>query len=505
MRKNFLTVAALAVVAFFVSTEIAKAADIKFSGQIRSRMEFNEHLGGGTATASGVGTATNNSFQDDNTDEFIFSSVRLAADAKINDTTSAFIQMQSVRNWGNTTNTNAANVTGAGAGNGNSSFSANNVDASVGIHQAYFTLKNFLSLPVPMDMKLGRQEIKLDGWRLFGNTIWTAGMQTHDAVTFHHKHDNVTWTGGYIKAIENSRLDENNDQNDGEVYLLHANLKGVLGGQFSGYYVFSDNGCGGVTANAAGNTCQTGNNNYHTIGGRQAGQMFGLDYRGEYYYQFGRADGISDTNFGGVGTPEVDRSAYMFGLRVGKSFKNVMFKPSVTLWYDYLSGTTDADQNGGTNNNDGSWKSFNTLYDTGHKYYGLQDLFLGVGGGTTTGTRGLGLQDLAVKFKMSPMPGWTAKLDAHVFATAEGICANPTTSGVECADNSGGNNARDETYLGNEFDLTLVNKYNANTKIMIGYSVYNGSSGFRKLKSNQTEIVGATAADWAYLQFDVKF
>ncbi|MBT5403672.1 MAG: T9SS type A sorting domain-containing protein [Crocinitomicaceae bacterium] len=78
-------------------------------------MELNEHLGGGGATASGVGTAAHPSFSN-STDEFIFSSVRLAADAKINDTTSAFIQMQSVRNWGNTTNTNAANVTGAGAG-----------------------------------------------------------------------------------------------------------------------------------------------------------------------------------------------------------------------------------------------------------------------------------------------------------------------------------------------------------------------------------------------------
>ena len=60
--------------------------------------------------------------------------------------------------------------------------SANNTDASVGLHQAYFTLKNFLGAPV--DAKIGRQEIMLDGWRLFGNTIWTAGMQVHDAMTF---------------------------------------------------------------------------------------------------------------------------------------------------------------------------------------------------------------------------------------------------------------------------------------------------------------------------------
>jgi hypothetical protein len=491
MKKNFLTVAAMAVVAFFVSTEIAKAADITFSGQVRTRMEISEHQGG-TSTASGVGSANSNSFSD-NTDEFIFSSVRLAAKANINDTTSAFIQMQSIRNWGN--ESTATGTFGEGAGSGNASASANNADASVGIHQAYFTLKNFGGIPA--DMKLGRQEIKLDGWRLFGNTIWTAGMQTHDAVTFHHKHDNVHVTAGYIKAQEDGREEDIDDANDSEVYLLHANFKGVLGGQFSAIYAMRDNGCGGVTAIAGGGTgCTTGNNNMHTIGGRQAGKMFGLDYRGEYYYQFGRADGVQNGN---AGDPDTDRSAYMFGLRVGKSFNNVMYKPSVTLWYDYLSGTTDEDQA------DNDWSSFDTLYDTGHKYYGLQDVFLGIGGGGIGGTSGLGLQDLAIKFKMNPMPGWTLKFDAHAFATAEGICANPTTSSVTCADTSGATNARYETWLGNEYDLTLVNKYNDNTKIMIGFSNFNAGAGMKKLKGNDLATIGSSDANWAYLQFDVQF
>ncbi|MBC8218966.1 MAG: hypothetical protein H8E67_00165 [Proteobacteria bacterium] len=495
MKKNFLTVAAMAVVAFFVSTEIAKAADITFSGQIRTRMEFTEHNGGGSSASSGVGTAVNPSFSN-NTDEFTFSSVRLAANANINDTTSAFIEMQSVRNWGNAGSTNAANTVATGAGSGNASGSANNTDASVGIHQAYFTLKNFLVDGV--DMKLGRQEIKLDGWRLFGNTIWTPGMQTHDAVTFKHAHDNMTIIAGYIKAQEDSRVHDKDDSNDSEVYLLWMNYKGILGGQFSGTYAFLDNGCGSPIAAAAAvttaNTCTNGENNFHTIGGRQAGQLFGLDYRGEIYYQFGRADGVANAT---TGTPEVDRSAYMFGVRVGKTFQNVMFKPGVTLWYDYLSGTTDADQR------NGDWSSFNTLFDTGHKYYGLQDLFLGVGGGGAGGTRGLGLQDLAIKFKLNPMPGWTLKLDAHAFSTAEGIGANPTTAGFASNGTSGANNGENASYLGNEFDLTLVNKYNANTKIMIGFSNFNASPGFKAIKGSA--VTGAADANWAYLQFDVQF
>ena len=496
MKKNFLTVAAMAVVAFFVSTEIAKAADITFSGQIRSRMEIQESFGAPLNAATP-------GFNDD-ADEFIFSSVRLAADAKINDTTSAFIQLQSVRTWGNTTSTEAAAI-GNGAGSGNASGSVNNLDASVGIHQAYFTLKNFMLDGV--DMKFGRQEIKLDGWRLFGNTIWTPGMQTHDAITFKHAHDNMTFIAGYIKAQEDSRLTDRNDANDAEVWMAWMNYKGILGGQFSATYAFLDNGCGGVSAanTAAAGGCTTGENNFHTIGGRQAGQLFGLDYRGEIYYQFGRADGVQTAN---AGNPDTDRSAYMFGVRVGKTFNNVMFKPGITLWYDYLSGTTDEDQR------NGDWSSFNTVFDTGHKFYGLQDLFLGVGGGGSAGTRGLGLQDLALKLKMNPMPGWTLKLDAHAFATAESATSNPNTAGFTSSKQTNAlASARERehgVYLGNEFDLTLVNKYNANTKIMIGFSNFNGSDTFRSIKNQTTGAapdfnVGSKDANWAYVQVDVQF
>jgi hypothetical protein len=476
MKKNFLTVAAMAVVAFFVSTEIAKAADITFSGQIRTRWEVNEHSGNlGTVANSGQQGNFNN-----NPDDFIFSSVRLAADAKINDTTSAFIQMQSVRNWGNT----RAGTAGSGAGTGNASFTANNTDASVGVHQAYFTLKNFANLPVPVDLKLGRQEVKLDGWRLFGNTIWTPGMQTHDAIRLTHSHDNMSLVFAYILAQEDGRSADFKDGNDADDFLAYFSMKGVLGGQFSAIY----NYLGRSNTAAAQLTGGSDDDSFSTIGARQAGQLFGLDYRGEVYYQWGQAGSTANAI---TTSNQAAMEAYMFGVRVGKTFNNVMFKPGVTLWYDYLSGTSDSDQAAG------KWKSFNTLFDTGHKFYGLQDLFLGVGGGGAAGTRGLGLEDLAIKFKLNPMPGWTLKLDAHAFATAVRANNNPLTLGIANA-----NNAINGEYLGNEFDLTLVNKYNANTKVMLGFSNFNGTNTFRAIKG---ATVGSSDANWAYVQFDVQF
>jgi len=491
MKKNFLTVAAMTVVAFFVSAEIAKAADVTFSGQVRTRWEVAEHLGNGGVAGGGD---ANGLIGNNQPDDFINSSVRLAAKANINETTSAFIQMQSNRTWGDTGSSDV------GGGSGNASGEVNNQDASVGIHQAYFTIKNFMNLPMGWDAQVGRQEIKLDGWRLFGNTIWTMGMQTHDAIRMTHKHDNVTATLAYILRSEDGRKGDQSDNNDFDVYLGHLNVKGVLGGQFSGYYVYSDYGCNPLgDPNAANNQqCKAYSNDYHTIGGRQAGTMFGLKYRVELYGQFGDATGIVNSTAGTAhpsltAGQQIDREAYMYGVRLTKAFNNVTYKPAVTIWYDYLSGTSDEDLS------NGQWSSFDTLYDTGHKYYGLQDLFLGVGNtGGEKGTQGLGLQDLAVKVKLNPITGWTLKMDYHWFRTAEGA-SNQIVSGTTTTKTV---TSVDDGFLGTELDITAVHKMNSATKVMIGYSNFSSGATFRRIRTTTT---GANDMNWAYVQFDVKF
>lgn len=477
MKKNFIIFAALMVTAFF-GAEIAKAADVSIGGQIFTRMEINEH---------GSVTGGANDFNDNtNTSDMVLQRTVVDVKAKINDSTSAFIQLQSNRQW-------AAGTGGTGAlsGSSNASFQVNDQDASVGIHEAYFTLKNFATLPV--DLKLGRQEVIVDGHRLFGDTLWTMGQQTHDALRLDHAHDNMSLTYAYILGAESGLAVNSNAINDDdtEAHLLRFGYKGLLGGDLSVIYSYLNDPCGVTTGCSL---TASKDNDFHTIGFRQAGQLYGIDYRGEYYYQWGNAD-YAAQNIAGrtndvASSRSVDRDAYMFGVRVGKTFNNVNMKPGLTVWYDYLSGTSDSDID---TTGDATWGSFNTLFDTGHKFYGLQDLFLGVGtGNATNGTAGLGLQDLAIKAKLSPMPGWTVKADYHWFWTAEGVVGNP---GASLNGDGTVSNA-----LGNELDITIINKYNANTNIMIGFSNYTTTAAFRDLRS----VVG-DGANWAYLQFDVKF
>jgi hypothetical protein len=486
MKKNFLTAVAIMVTAFFIATTVAQAADVSFGGQILQRYEVNEQ--GAGSGARDFDNATDPS-------DFLSSRIVLDTKVKVNDTTSAFIQMQSQRTWG-------SGAAGGGAGAANGSFQVNDQDNSVGIHQAFFTLKNFASLPV--DLKVGKQEIIVDGHRLFGNTIWTPGKQAHDAVRLDHKRDNMSFTYAWMVGAESGvNIGAELGQNDTENHMVTLGYKGILGGNLRLIYNYLDDVCDG-NANCTDDVAN--GNEVHTIGFRQAGQLFGIDYRGEYYYQWGEADEDAQNLEGGAravaaGTG-VDRDAYMFGVRIGKAFNNVAMKPSLTLWYDYLSGTSDSDID---TTGDASYKSFKTLFDTGHKFYGLMDNFLCIGEGTTNcGTNGLGLQDIAIKAKLSPAPGWTLKTEYHWFFTAEGVMGNPG-AGVGASvvgDNTGftGLDSGRESSLGNELDITLVNKYNANTNITLGFSNYTSTIAYRDLRS----VVG-DGTNWAYVQFDVKF
>ena len=193
----------------------------------------------------------------------------------------------------------------------------------------------------------------------------------------------------------------------------------------------------------------------------------------------------------------------MGGVRVGKTW-NMAWKPTTTIWYDYLSGDDSA--------TDGDFEAFNTLFDTGHKYYGFMDLFLPATGANTDF---LGLQDLAFKFSIKPMPKVTVKADLHIFWTAEEATAG--TAGGSAAGIASGNLATGEDHLGEELDLTFKYAYNPFVGITIGYSHFfaddlMGFVGPRDATAaagggaiTETISTGSDDSDWAYVMFDVKW
>ena len=467
MKKNYFL--AIAVAALMLATTVAQAADISFSGQFRPRFQINEDA------------------QDDTSARENFTSrVRLNAKSNVNANTEVFIQLQAIGTWGNAaSNRDAATVS--------------DDNASVGIHQSYAVFKNFFGQAV--DAKIGRQEVVLDGHRLFGHTGWTDGAQTNDAIRLNHSAGNHTVNLIYIEAVENGNGSVGSDRNSG-IYVARAATQGVLGGDLAGYLVVADD-----------NNARGGDNQWYTIGARQKGKLAGLDYRVEYYHQWG--DGAIDAtaaNFSAAysttATQEgaYDRDASMFGLRLGKTFKNAKYSPTITLWFDSLSGTDD------DNISSNEMGTFNTLQDTGHKFYGFMDQYLNANG---TGSNYYGLQDFAVKTKFKLSDTNTLKMDFHNFTTQTDLNGNDSSSirtnaaGAWTAANGGTGGISNS--LGQELDIILVHKYDAGTKIVAGYGHYfttlthgylNGSGG------STGEAVGRAATDdqdWLFVMVDTKF
>jgi len=472
MKRNLLIT--IAVAAIMVASTVAQAADVSFSGQFRPRFEIDNDFAENTSPRT-----------------YWTTRVRFNANTKVNDKTAVFLQFQSAGIWGsaNTLGGNAAYGTGTRQSVGGGGNHASDNLSDVGFHQAYITLKKFAGQAV--DMKLGRQEVVIDGHRLFGHTGWLQGAETKDAIRLFHTAANHALDYTYIMGDENDAVGNMNSQ-DYDVHVLHATTQGVMGGALSGILTLTNNDNGSIG--------QGDDEQWFTIGARQKGKVSGLDYRVEFYHQFGDAGVIANTCACGItgavsadGADEVDRDAQMFGMRLGKTFKNATMSPTITLWFDMLTGMDDDDAAAS------DWGQFDTMYDTGHKFYGFQDFYLNRAG---AGTGYYGLEDYALKTKWKVKPGYTFKFDYHHFRTQTDISDNDADT-IIAADATLPADASMDEDLGSEVDLTLVHKYDANTKIVLGYSHYFSTTTFATI--NQGTSNANDGSDWAYLQIDTKF
>jgi hypothetical protein len=466
MKRNIFL--AIAVTALMVASTIAQAADVSFSGQIRPRFNLDQDANDATKTSK------------------TFSSrVRLNAKANVNANTEVFLQLQSIGTWG-TASTDLGTRVSAGGGNPVGNQQASDQLADVGFHQAYVTLKNFAGQGV--DAKIGRQEVILDGHRLFGNTGWTDGAETKDAIRLTHAGGNHAINYIYIESSNQDSGTGSLKNDKASVHVLHTKTQGVLGGALSGYLT--------LTNDAATDTSGSNEENWYTIGARQAGKIAGIDYRVEYYHQLGEAGNLATASgYGITDAAGADRDANMVGVRLGKSFAN---NTSVTLWYDRLSGVDDEDQSSG------EWGAFDTMYDTGHKYYGYQDMYLERFGANTNY---YGLQDIALKTKMPISESITLKADLHHFRTATDLTGADADGIIASrADGEGQVNGAMDNDLGTEVDITVVHKYDANTVISLGLSRYLTTQTFSQV--NGFGNAGSNAndnANWAYLMVHTKF
>jgi hypothetical protein len=348
-----------------------------------------------------------------------FTSMRVRAElsATLERGVGALVQIQDVRIWGEEPST-----------------IADSRNDDIGLHQGWAEIK--IGSTPAWNVRVGRQEITFAEERLVGALDWNQHARSFDGVR-------AAVRGGFgsvdVCGVKLADATAPNVPQDADFGGAYAQLAGFSGNRLDAYVLHrwvADVG-----------TQET------TIGGRVFGKHGVGEYRLEGAYQLGERSSR-------------DLEAFLLAAQVTAAL--AQNRARVTLWYDYLSGSTTP----GT----GTDHAFGTLFATNHKFYGIADLFTDI----PAHTGGHGLQDAALKLALMPVTNLQLAIDGHAFRVArQGTLAS----------------AR----LGEELDAVATYPYSTNLVASCGVAWVVDGPALRSLNRLQGDLT------WVYVTFDVKF
>ena len=342
---------------------------------------------------------------------------------------SAMVQLQDVRMWGSETNTLT-------------DFSANGFD----VHQAWLELKCHLGLA----LRVGRQEIAFDNHRLIGTVGWADQARAFDAIHLIYKSSfGLEANAFYAKVGDEDAFLQSKGaagtKEDMDLAALRVRFAKIKFARPTLAVIYDHNGIK--------------QQNRVTLGLFLDGAPIkGLKYSAEFYYQLGSLT---------AGGKDKDIAAMLVAGRVGYTAP-LKLKPSITLWAEYISG----DHTPG----DDTVSTFDTLFATNHKFYGLMDLFLNL----PVHTGGMGLMDIGGRVKVLPCKGLALFVDFHHFELAK---EHPSTNTAT---------------FGNEVDVVAKYKFNKHVSAEVVFGAFMPKLGLSNLKKGgqDTELFSYTQLDF---------
>ena len=330
--------------------------------------------------------------------------------------TEALLQVQDARTLGEETNT----LTDG---------SADQLD----LHQAYFKIVDLFNAPV--DIQVGRFEAKYGSERLIGAVGWHNIGRSFDGVLVRLHPENAKIDVFNYKVAEKLQPGETGDLNVLGIYGDFPLIEGYTTQAFALWQ----------------RAYPTSSLSRYTIGGFVKGRTANVLSTVEWAYQGGKRENM-------------DVAAYMVTFDLGYAFPKLTYAPILSAGIDYLSG--DNNPAGGT------YKVFDTLYATNHKFYGFMDYFLNI----PVHTSGLGLRDLHAALAAKPHKRAGVKLVYHHFQANEDFALGGGAF---------------STHFGDEVDLTLNVKYNPRVTFVGGGSVFVPGRIFDVTRGSDTGF-------WAY-------
>lgn len=314
-------------------------------------------------------------------------------------------------------------------------------------------------------IRLGRQALDYDNARFLGDLDWAQQGRSHDLILLKYRdttniqihvgaafNQNVPFEPGRLTSTVYEGLDNYKTM---QFAWLH---KRQAKSNFS-FLILND---GRQYINPADQTSTVHfRQTYGFVGQKRLSAP--MDVNAEVYYQGGK--------------DPLGRQVSAWLLAASLTYKTGL--TPVTLGYDFLSGTSpEATVN----------TSFQPLYGTNHKFYGLMDYFY-VGSNHGNGGRTAGLQDLYLKTNLTINP--TNKLLVHfhhfrspvtVFTDEQMMVSSPS-------------------HLGEEIDLVWNSQWSKEVTFNLGYSQMFGTESLKALKGIPNP---ASLQFWAWAMVTVK-
>ena len=467
---------------------------LRFTGQIRERFEYIDNM------------RDFRTGRDDETD-FIDSRVRLGVGMEFQDYVNAFIELQHVGYFGDSSTEFGPNL-------------RNDEDSEVQLYQAYIDFERFFGTPVRF--RFGRQEIVKGTQFLIGNADFDEGL-TFDAARFTYRFHRIglevdAWAArlsdNYVDAIimpgdpDDVRFDADKRDFFG-TYLtwtgIHEKASFIDALEF--YVLFIHDQTGDLNdANAAltgrspayfrpiGMTANFSNDfvgeDRWTVGGRIHGSLIDdeqrrLSYNFEMAFQFGDAgsNGAFDVDTGrpvpGGGARKHGRiRALGIEANVRHRWKEVFLSPSLEFGYVYAGGDNDP--------YDGVVHTFNPLFQNNHERLGYSDMFFAEN-----------IHAFSLIGRLYPFSKLEAGVGLHYFAAA----ADEDLGAPRAYAPLTGDLSHDAAF---EFDLFIKYRYSKRVKMMLNYSRVQPGKIVSGNERALTGDAGRDSIDRAYfhVQFD---
>lgn len=338
--------------------------------------------------------------------------------------TSGFIQIQDSRIFGEETSTTT---------------NMKNLD----LHQAYLKIDNLFDLP--FDIKAGRFEMAYGSERFIGSVNWNNVGRSFDGAILSLKGEKYKIDFIGTREFERGRLGDTLDQN---VYGAFVDLMLVKSYKIQPFVIIQNS----VKSDALKRT---------TLGFYIMGELGQFTHEIDFGYQTGSF--ISSNR-------KQDIEAYTFSFNAGYTFDTPL-KP-------YIGGQLDI-ASGDDNIADNTFKSYASLYGTGHKFFGYMDYFTSF----PNDAYGFGISDLVIKGGLSPLSKLKLNLHFHLFNSMEDYTL---ISGAKTKQ------------FGTEIDLVANYKYNEVVTFEGGFSMFSPGDIFKERR-------GKDSSSWGYFMAIVNF